>query len=228
MRALFLAALSLADAAEPQSWAHKYDNLLQSTFIDFGYQPYTPANAQFLASHYAAVSIEKCSSRNDTEDVVWANARLLRAANPAVKTVFYWATDQQGLHCYKTYGTFMGRSDWWLRDDSGAIVNVSGTPLMDWANQEARDVRICFSAAPTPRCSAPRPLTPRSPASSLPPPCSGGSACPWAARAARWRPSLTACSRTARALAWVAPRCATGPARASAWGAATRSWPPSR
>ena len=131
--------LTASLGAAPQDWSHGWDTLLSSQFIDFGYQPYTDAEAAFLAAHYAIVSVEKCSSPNDTESVVYENARLLKGHNPSVRTVFYWATDQQGLRCYRAHATLMANPDWWLRDDAGVVVNSSGSiPVMDYTHPDAR------------------------------------------------------------------------------------------
>jgi hypothetical protein len=124
----------------PQDWTHGWDNLLQAQFADFGYQPYTDADAAFLASHYAGVSVEKCSGSNNTEEVVWANARLVKAHNPAARVVFYWAVDQGGLQCYGApKAAFLANPSWWLKDDAGQYINGSGDiPVMDYANADAR------------------------------------------------------------------------------------------
>jgi hypothetical protein len=81
---LFAAA---AAAIPPQDWSHGWDTLQQAQFADFGYAPYSDSDATFLASHYAILSVEKCSGANNTEEVVWANARLVKARNPNTKMV---------------------------------------------------------------------------------------------------------------------------------------------
>ena len=137
---LFALLLILGDAASPISaWEHNWDTLLSSQFIDFGYNSYTEPQAQFLASHYAGVSIEKCSSPNMTEAVVWSSSRQVKAYNPATRLVFYWDMDQNNLKCYAAYEVFMSNPSWWLRDDAGVVVNVSSNqPIMDYSNVEAR------------------------------------------------------------------------------------------
>lgn len=137
--ALCLTALSTCAAAPLDAWTHSWDTLGAAQFADFGYQPYTDADAAFLASHYAGVSVEKCSSPNATEEVVWASARLVKAHNPKTRVVFYWDIDMQALKCYAAHAVFMANPSWWLRDDAGAVVNASaGQPIMDYSNPAAR------------------------------------------------------------------------------------------
>lgn len=138
---ILLVASLAGSAAVPNlsAWEHDWATLLSSQLVDFGYAPYSDAQAAFLASHYAGVSIEKCSGRGNTEAVVYANARLVKAHNPSTKIIFYWDLDQGALDCYAASSTFMANPSWWLRDDAGAIVNSSGTqPIIDYTNAEAR------------------------------------------------------------------------------------------
>lgn len=46
---LFFIAVCAA-APPPQDWSHGWDTLLEAQFADFGYAPYTDADATFLAS----------------------------------------------------------------------------------------------------------------------------------------------------------------------------------
>ena len=110
--ALCLSALSACAAAPLDAWTHSWDTLGAAQFADFGYQPYTDADAAFLASHYAGVSVEKCSSPNATEEVVWANARLVKAHNPKTRVVFYFDIDMQALKCYAAHAVFMANPSW--------------------------------------------------------------------------------------------------------------------
>lgn len=137
--ALLVSLAGAAAAPDLTPWEHDWSTLLSSQFVDFGYAPYTVADADFLASHYAGVSIEKCSGHRNTEAVVYANARLVKSFSHKTRVVFYWDMDQGALDCYAAATTFMANPSWWLRDDSGAVVNTSaGQPIMDYTNPDAR------------------------------------------------------------------------------------------
>ena len=51
--------------------------------------------------------------------------------------VFYLATDQQGINCYKANDEWLAHPEWHLKDDHGNVVNPS-EPKMDTTNAEAR------------------------------------------------------------------------------------------
>jgi hypothetical protein len=128
-------------APAPQDWSHGWDTLLQSQFADFGYASYTDADAIFLAAHYAGLSVEKCSGPNNTEEVVWANARLIKSKNAATKMVFYWATDQAALLCYgeSVRQPYLSNPSLWLKDDAGDFIYANpDAPVMDYCNPMAR------------------------------------------------------------------------------------------
>ena len=114
----------------------------EAQFADFGYQPYTDAEATFLAGHYAGLSVEKCSGPNNTEEVVWANSKLVKSKNPATKMVFYWAVDQGALGCYGDAVTrpYLSNPSLWLKDDAGAHIYPSpnAAPVMDYCSPAAR------------------------------------------------------------------------------------------
>jgi hypothetical protein len=85
-------------------------------------------------SHYAILSVEKCSGPNNTEEIVWRNARLVKSKNPAVRMVFYWATDQGALGCYgdAVQRPLLNNPSWWLKDDAGDTIYANrNTPMMD-------------------------------------------------------------------------------------------------
>ena len=65
MLLLLAAAAGLSAAVPPQDWSHGWDTLQQAQFADFGYAPYTDADATFLAQRYAILSVEKCSGSNN-------------------------------------------------------------------------------------------------------------------------------------------------------------------
>lgn len=64
MRKLIYYALTLALLFNVDSvfaWTHGWDNALDAQFIDFGYTILNDAQAEFVASHYKIVSLEKCT-----------------------------------------------------------------------------------------------------------------------------------------------------------------------
>jgi hypothetical protein len=117
-------------------WHHKWDTGAEMWFSDFGYSTLTPAQAQFVAEHNEIVSLEKCVGSNvpglKTEDAIYQTAAQLKALKPSIKVMFYWATDQQGLHCYAANQTFAAHPEWWLRDDAGKYVLDGTQHVIDW------------------------------------------------------------------------------------------------
>jgi hypothetical protein len=148
-----LLALATAGAAAAAIPTHGWDTALESQFIDFGYScrapencvgitPFTQARAEALVSKYAIVSLEKCTGARDTEEAIWASARLLKSLKPTLKVFFYLATDLGGLSCYSAYHFYMNQTAWHLRNDAGQVVNISAgsdIPLLDYTVAEARD-----------------------------------------------------------------------------------------
>ena len=144
----FLLAIFIA-VAYSTPLKHDWTNALQGQFIDFGYScsepgcvgitPFTPERAAAVASKYSIISLEKCTGAKDTEAAIWASAALLKQYNPKLKVFFYLATDLGGFQCYASLPYYLSRPDFWLRDDAGAVVNVSNTqlPMLDYANPEA-------------------------------------------------------------------------------------------
>lgn len=141
---LFLCVSVSFAAPAPITFTHSWENALQSQFIDFGYTTLTDAQTQFVASHYAIVSLEKCfmptpGSRFLTEISIYRQAARLKALNPSIKVLFYIHTDIVSLECYEAYHTYMAHSEWWLRDADGAFLNsTAGLPLMDTSVPAAR------------------------------------------------------------------------------------------
>lgn len=134
-----LLSIAITASATPQDWSHSWDTALSSQFIDYGYEALTSDQATFVANHYSIVSFEKCTGPGFTEANVYATAALVKAANPATRTMFYWDVDQGALSCYNAHAEFMMHPDWWLRDDDGVVVNGStNQPIMDYTNPEAR------------------------------------------------------------------------------------------
>ena len=151
---MLLLVLALALAARGASASiptHGWDTALESQFIDFGYSctepgcvgntPFTLPRAQALVERYAVVSLEKCTGARDTEEAIWASARLLKSLKPSLKVYFYLATDLGGLSCYSSYSFYMAQSAWHLRNDAGQLVNISAgsdIPMLDYTVPEAR------------------------------------------------------------------------------------------
>ena len=134
--------------------AHNWESALSSQFADFGYSALTDPQAQFVASHYSIVSLEKCTGPGKTEDEVWATAEKLKAIKPSMVVMFYWAVDQQGLQCYSAYSEYMQHSEWWLKNDAGSYVNNSGgVPMLDTSNENARSwwVSVPLGGAGSPK-----------------------------------------------------------------------------
>ena len=87
------------------------------------------------------VSLEKCTGQANgtaTEDAIYANAMKLKKNNPGTKVFFYWATDQQGIHCYKAGDAFNKHPEWHLKDDEGNVYLERGGPILDASNADAR------------------------------------------------------------------------------------------
>jgi hypothetical protein len=90
---------------------------------------------------YRIVSLEKCTGPGPTEPNVWATAKQLKAIDPSLKVIFYWDVDQSNLVCYNAYKEYMTHPEFWLRDDSGAVVyngNNPPVPRLDYTVAAAR------------------------------------------------------------------------------------------
>ena len=125
--ALLLVARLCACSARG-AFTHAFDTALQSQFIDYGYGTLTSAQAAFVASKYRVVSLEKCTGGDkNTEAAITATAAQLKAIDATLKVIFYWAVDQQGIWCYSSQAALLANPSWWLRDDAGALVNVSAS-----------------------------------------------------------------------------------------------------
>jgi hypothetical protein len=137
-----LVCLAAATRLSPDSFTHGWGTALEGQFSDFGYSLLSKKDAIFAATHYGMVSLEKCTGYPgvSTEAGIYATAAQLKTYNSNMRVFFYWPVDQQSLNCYAAYDEFMKHPDWWLRDDTGALVNFSATvPLMDASIKAARD-----------------------------------------------------------------------------------------
>lgn len=132
-----------AGAASTWSWDHTH------TWVDFGDSStqglMTQEQATFVANHYEYVSIEKCNAggssqpgHNSTEQNFAFTARQLVAANPNVKVLYYWASDQVVIGCYACANEFVAHPDWELRNSSGGSVGLH-QPVIDVTIPAARD-----------------------------------------------------------------------------------------
>ena len=86
--------------------------------------------------------MEKCSgfhSGNTTEEYIYSTALRLKQLDPTTKTIFYWATDQQGIWCYDAAKTFNAKTDWHFLDDYGNPVSGGRGPVLDFTNPEAAE-----------------------------------------------------------------------------------------
>jgi len=97
------------------------------------------ADAKAVSNLYTIVSLEKCLGKTDTETAIYDSAALLKSFNPQLKVFFYLATDLGGLQCYSHLKEWLANPQWWLRNDSGEVMNQSNIPLMDYTNAEARN-----------------------------------------------------------------------------------------
>ena len=85
--------------------------------------PPPPPQATFLATHYAVLSLEKCTLQQDgygTEEGIYKTAVQLKAINPAVEVFMYWGVDDQGYQCSKQVeGLLADHPEYFLHDNKG-------------------------------------------------------------------------------------------------------------
>lgn len=99
---IFLGAcvIGMSLAARP-TFQHSWDvSLSQMMWVDFamrlsvgdGAPNLTSAQTNFIATHYAIVSLEKClvTPLNDTINTFREWSHNLKAINPDLKVLFYW------------------------------------------------------------------------------------------------------------------------------------------
>lgn len=129
-------------AATPLS--HDWGALTTMMWADFRTpSKLTDAEAKFIATHYAAVSLEKCTLASDgdtTEQGQLATARQLKAANPDLKVLAYWGVAMQGFQCSAAAQALKKtHPSWYLSNPDGTPVLMKGYPQLDYRNPEARD-----------------------------------------------------------------------------------------
>lgn len=78
-------------------------------------------------------AVEKCSGVSSgvtTEEAIYATAQQLKAIDPTLKVLFYFATDQQGISCYGAHTEFLAHPEWHMKLDNGSFVDQHG-PILD-------------------------------------------------------------------------------------------------
>ena len=135
------ALAAAAAAAKPAAaWTHGWNTSADMTFADFQSRAdMTDEQVAFANDKYQIISLEKCSgilNGTYTEDFVYSTARRLKRLTPGKKVIFYWATDQQGIGCYRANSTFGAHPEWLMKDDNGTVVYPH---RIDPSIQAARD-----------------------------------------------------------------------------------------
>jgi hypothetical protein len=129
------AAAAAAPAVAP--WTHAWDTAGDGMWVDFAGAAHrtlpSKAQTEFIAAHYAVVSLEKCfaTAAGTNEGVVGGYAAALRAANPALRVLYYFNSEYDFSDCYDAGAVFNARPGWWLRDDSGAPYGSPGQRTHD-------------------------------------------------------------------------------------------------
>ena len=143
LRLLGLLSSSIViDIPAASAWTHSWASTSASTFADFNANKIlTDKEIAFVAAKYRVVSLEKCTgvaSGLKTEEAIYGTAQRLKKANPAIKVIFYLATDQQGLQCYAANDAFSANPSWWLKDDAGKVVQSNNHPVLDVTSPAGR------------------------------------------------------------------------------------------
>ena len=134
-----------SSSALSSSWNHGWSTTGDATFSDFlNAELLNPSQLLATSQRYRVLSLEKChgNANMTTEDAIYTTARAIKKLDPTVKVLFYWATDQQGIHCYAAGAEFAARSDFWLKDDNGEYVRPGGGAngnILDVTVPAARD-----------------------------------------------------------------------------------------
>ena len=106
-----------------------------------------PANSavDFAAKHYGMITTGcGCGKQSNVtlEDATLSVASRIKSVNPKAKVGMYWRTDMaleiaqcsNGTAELKAHGT-----DWFLRDDKGALVEKHGKYMLDYTNKDLKD-----------------------------------------------------------------------------------------
>eukprot|EP01083_Nonionella_stella_P131216 398448_1 len=134
---------TLAFTAHPWS----YDSVLLWADLYTRDQPnsmLTDYQAEFLATHYRFLSIEKCLSVDGakTEQSFYRIASHLHQYDNTTKVLFYWNAMKCYCGCYEITRSFYNDKSMWLYDESGnPIYQGAGTgqPYFDHTQQKVRD-----------------------------------------------------------------------------------------
>jgi hypothetical protein len=143
-----LVALDGAVTAQPQSahsgWKHDWETPASAWwgYGAMGGRLFADDEVAFLASHYKIVLLSLCQAGLKVSSVsagIMNVSAKLKKANPDVKVLQYWNTDQWA--CYQRtdpdYAAFLAHREWWLTDDFGNPVLTNGSPQYDWTNEQA-------------------------------------------------------------------------------------------
>eukprot|EP00040_Diaphanoeca_grandis_P041026 m.262397 g.262397 ORF g.262397 m.262397 type:complete len:416 (-) comp45461_c0_seq1:82-1329(-) len=139
-----LVIFNTLDEVQANSVSHGWGPLTSMMWADFRTPNLlTDAEAQFLATHYAVLSLEKCTGESDgyhSEQGVYKTAMQLKKINPHVKVFMYWGVMMQGYQCSSTaQKTMKDHPEYFLVDDNGNPVYAKSYPQLDYRRQDARD-----------------------------------------------------------------------------------------
>lgn len=119
------------------TWMHSWNTSADFWWGDFGYSLLTESQAEFVATHYKIVSLEKCTGNPmPTEEAIYKTAKQLKKINPLLKVLFYHSVTQAGVSCYAANDEFMKHPEWHLKDDNGNFVHG---PRIDTTIEAARE-----------------------------------------------------------------------------------------
>jgi hypothetical protein len=106
----------------------------------------------FAAQTYRIIVISACLGTNNASvsTTIAGVAARLKAANPSVKVLQYFNTQQWA--CYNrdepAYALFLSHPEWFLRDDAGNPVLNNGSPEYDFSVPAAADNFVAMPVAP--------------------------------------------------------------------------------
>eukprot|EP00939_MAST-03C_sp_MAST-3C-sp1_P002721 g2721.t1 len=127
-------------ASMSPKFRHGWDTTAEMTFADMSAPKIlSDVELKFVSDHYRVFSMEKCSGSQSpnvsTEEFIYSTASRLKRLDPTTRTVFYWATDQQGIWCYEAATTFDANPSWHLKDDYGNYVTNGHGHVLDFTNE---------------------------------------------------------------------------------------------
>ena len=113
------------------SWSHGWETPAAAWwgYGAMGGSLFTDAEVEFIAKTYKIVALSLCPSPMNisvSDGILNVTARI-KAANPSVKVLQYFNTDQWA--CYPptdpALAEFLAHPEWWLRDDHGNPIEFS-------------------------------------------------------------------------------------------------------